>query len=287
MATAFERWEQTLAELAKNKAKPEDVEKARIALRQKVIEKARQEDPDNSGMALALALSRFDNWTRALAHRSGLVKEPDVLTEDERFGVDHPVLGGIKQAAKELVSTQAQGWQRIAGSALRLANDFGENEKGTWLDEAATSMEDAQKSTDEFAGEGYATADGVRGFGKMGLQNAPILISTYLTGGAAAGATSLAGRAAGLAKTAQGAAKVANAARWAGAGGAAAAGFSGEYGDARQQTLDKFKSITPEQMRESEKYGAVQGAGKRTVFGRCCAGRCSKAGIRGNRRRPV
>ena len=254
MATAFERWEQTLAELAKNKAKPEDVEKARIALRQKVIEKARQEGHDNSGMALAL--SRFDNGTRAQSYRSGLVKEPDVLTEDERSGVDHPVLGGIKQAAKELVATQAQGWQRIAGSALRLANDFGENEKGTWLDRAATSMEDAQKSTDEFAGEGYATADGVRGFGKMGLQNAPILISTYLTGGAAAGATSLAGRAAGLAKTAQGAAKVANAARWAGAGGAAAAGFSGEYGDARQQTLDKFKSITPEQMRESEKYAA-------------------------------
>lgn len=250
MATVFERWAQTASELKAAKATPEQVEAARNELRKRFAEKMKEAKLDEA--ARSVALNRFESGTNALSIKHGLKKEDDPLTEDERYAAENPVLGGITQAGKELVAPLAQGVQRIAGGAARLLNDIGDNEKGTALDRFANSMDDAQESVDDWAGQGYAEADGVRGFAKSALQNAPQIALSFLPGAAL-------GKAAALAKAAKGAQAGAKVLKY---GMPVAVGLSfgqnhaGEYGDARKQTEYKLASATPDDLRKSKEYGS-------------------------------
>lgn len=250
MATVFERWAQTAGELKAAKATPEQAEAAREELRKRFVEKMKEAKLDSA--ARAVALSRFESGTNALSIKHGLKKEADPLTEDERYAAENPVLGGITQAGKELVAPLAQGVQRIAGGAARLLNDIGDNEKGTALDRFANSMDDAQASVDDWAGQGYAEADGVRGFAKSALQNAPQIALSLLPGAAL-------GKAASLAKAAKGAqagAKVLKYGMPVAAGLSFGQNYAGEYGDARKQTEDKLAKASPDDLRASEVYGS-------------------------------
>lgn len=250
MATVFERWAQTARELKAAKATPEQVEAAREELRKRFVEKMEEAKLDSA--TRAAALSRFESGTNALSVKHGLKKETDPLTEDERYAAENPVLGGITQAGKELVAPLAQGAQGIAGGAARLLNDIGDNDKGTVLDRFANNMDDAQRSVDDWAGQGYAEADGVRGFAKSALQNAPQIALSLLPGAALGKAASLATAARG----AQAGAKVLKYGMPVAAGLSFGQNYAGEYGDARKQTEDKLAKAAPDDLRASNAYGS-------------------------------
>jgi len=260
MATVFERWAQTVNELKAAKATPEQVEIARDELRKRFAEKMKEAKLDDASRAVAL--NRFEYGTNALSVKHGLKKDQVLLSEEEKYAMNNPVLGGITQVGKEVVAPLIQGSQRIAGGVARLLNDIGDNEKGTGLDNFATTMEDAQKGVDEWAGKPYAEADGVRGFAKSALQNVPQIALSFLPG-------AVLGKAASLAKAAKGAqagAKVLKYGMPVAAGLSFGQNYAGEYGDARQQTTDKLASATADDLRDSKEYGSAFNALERKYF---------------------
>ena len=197
------------------------------------------ETTDSTLRDLGFLNAQGESWQEALDRRD--------MTRRGRAGGLSLAAGAAGSAANDIKTALHSMSLKTLGFAGRFANDLGENEQGSFLDNFANAMNEGATAVDKQGSIGYREAleqspfDSVRSFGVAGTKAIPSILLPLLVGRAAGAGAGLLGAGAGIK---------------AGVGGLAAlgTGFTQNYGAVREGADQAMReSVTPDMLRAAEK----------------------------------
>lgn len=257
MSNVFQQFNQFAAQALDQGLTAEQVNAERLRLFKQVVIPAMKQKGHKTAGELQQAAKIWNEATDSALRDLGFLNtdgesgknalERRDMTRRGRAGGLSLAAGAAGSAANDIGVGLKRGTLRALGFGARFANDLGENEKGTFLDNFANAMNEGATNELENASQGYRDAikGGVfgsgRGFGIAGLESLPNVMLPLGVGKVAASAAGALGANAGIR---------------AGVGGLAAFGtrFTQNYGAVREGSETAMRdSVTPEMLRVAEK----------------------------------